>query len=60
MVIKLMDPQSNKVSDTWVKYAEWEFWSQWMDEMEKALIYGKGNVRANGTTGMKGASGNTV
>ena len=60
LVISLMDPKSNQVSNTWVKYAEWEFWSQWMDEMEKALIYGKGNVRPNGTTNMKGASGNPI
>lgn len=60
MVISLMDPASKKVSNTWVKYAEWEFWKQWMDEIEKALIYGKSNVRPNGTTNMKGASGNAV
>lgn len=60
LVISLMDPQSKKVAQTWVKYAEWEFWAQWMDEIERALIYGKGNVRSNGTTNMKGASGNAV
>ena len=58
--IGLMDPNGKEVSYTWVKYAEWEFWSQWQDEIEKALIYGKGNVRANGTTNMRGASGNAV
>lgn len=58
--IGLMNPQGKEVAYTWVKYAEWEFWGQWMDEMEKALIYGKGNVRPNGTTNMKGASGNTI
>lgn len=60
MVISLKDPQSNKVSNTWVKYAEWEFWGQWMDEIERSLIYGKSNVRPDGTTAMKGSSGNTV
>jgi len=58
--IGLMDPNGKEVSYTWVKYAEWEFWSQWQDEIEKALIYGKGNVKANGTTNMKGASGNPI
>lgn len=58
--ISLMDPQGKETANTWVKYAEWEFWAQWMDEMEKALIYGKGNVDKNGTTAMKGASGNTI
>lgn len=58
--ISLMDPQGKEVANTWVKYAEWEFWSQWQDEIEKALIYGKGNVRPNGTTNMKGASGNAI
>ena len=58
--ISLMNPQGKEVANTWVKYAEWEFYSQWQDEMEKALIYGKGNVRVNGTTNMKGASGNPI
>jgi hypothetical protein len=58
--IGIMDPQGKETAFTWVKYAEWEFWAQWMDEMEKALIYGKGNVRTNGMTNMKGSSGNPV
>jgi len=59
--ISLMDPNGKETANTWVKYAEWEFWAQWMDEMEKALIYGKGNVNSkNGTTSMKGASGNAI
>jgi hypothetical protein len=58
--IGLMNPQGKEVSYTWVKYAEWEFWAQWLDEMEIAYIYGKGNVNKNGTTAMKGASGNPV
>jgi hypothetical protein len=58
--ISLMNPDGKEVANTWVKYAEWEFWSQWMDEVEIALIYGKGNMRNNGTTNMKGASGNAV
>lgn len=60
MVISLMDPASKKVSNTWVKYAEWEFYEQWMNEIERALIYGKGNVMKNGTTNMVGASGNAI
>jgi hypothetical protein len=58
--ISLMNPQGKEVANTWVKYAEWEFWAQWMDEMEKSYIYGKGNVMKNGTTNMKGASGNPI
>jgi hypothetical protein len=58
--ISLMNPEGKEVANTWVKYAEWEFWAQWQDEIEKALIYGKGNVRPNGTTNMKGASGNAI
>jgi len=58
--ISLMDPNGKETANTWVKYAEWEFWAQWMDEMERALIYGKGNVRKDGTTAMKGASGNAI
>jgi len=52
--------KSGKTANTWVKYAEWEFYSQWQDEIEKALWYGKSNINANGTTSMKGASGNAI
>lgn len=58
--IKLMNPDGTDMASTWVKYAEWEFWKQWMDEVEIMLMYGKGNVKANGTTDLKGASGNTI
>lgn len=61
LVISLMDPQSNQTATTWVKYAEWEFYKQWMDEIERSLIYGKSNYIAdNGTTTMRGASGNPI
>lgn len=59
--ISLMNPQGKETASTWVKYAEWEFWAQWMDEMERAYIYGKGNVDKQGLTGMKDqASGNPI
>ena len=32
----------------------------WMDEIEIALMFGQSNMKANGTTNMKGASGNSV
>lgn len=60
LTMKLMNPDGTELASTWVKYAEWEFWCQWMDEIEIALMYGKSNVKNNGTTDMKGASGNTV
>ncbi len=61
LVISLMHPDGKQVANTWVKYAEWEFWSQWMDEIEKSLLFGKGNVnKANGSTNMKGVSGNPI
>lgn len=61
LVISMMDPASKKVSNTWVKYAEWEFYAQWMDEIERSLIYGKSNVNStNGVTNMRGASGNEI
>ena len=60
LTMKLMNPDGTEMASTWVKYAEWEFWCQWMDEIEILLMYGKSNVKTNGTTDMKGASGNTV
>ncbi len=60
LTMKLMNPDGSELASTWVKYAEWEFWCQWMDEIEILLMYGKSNVKANGTTDMKGASGNVI
>jgi len=49
--IGLMNPEGKETAFTWVKYAEWEFYKQWMDEIERSLIYGKSNYIAdNGTT----------
>ena len=60
MVISMLNPETNEKTNTWVKYAEWEFWKQFMDEIEVMLMFGESNVKANGTTDIKGASGNTV
>lgn len=60
MVVKMQNPESGETTQTWVKYAEWEFWKQFMDEIEIMLMFGKSNVKSNGTTDMKGASGNTI
>lgn len=60
MVIKLTNPESNETTQTWVKYAEWEFWKQFMDEIEIMLMFGPANIKSNGTTALKGASGNTI
>ncbi len=60
LTMQLMSPDGTQMASTWVKYAEWEFWCQWMDEIETLLMFGKSNVKANGTTDMKGASGNPV
>ena len=58
LTIQLMNPDGTEMANTWVKYAEWEFWGQWLDEVEIMLMFGKTNVKPNGTTDMKGPSGN--
>jgi len=60
MVVKMQNPESGETTQTWVKYAEWEFWKQFMDEIEISLMFGKSNIKSNGTTDMKGASGNPI
>lgn len=61
LTIKLMDPNGKSLAETWVKYAEWEFWGQWQDEIERALWYGKTNIDySTGIPSMKGISGNPV
>jgi len=58
--VKIMSPEGEEMASTWVKYAEWEFWCQWMDEVEIMMMFGKSNVKPNGTTDMKGPSGNPI
>ena len=58
--ISLMNPNGTEKASTWVRYAEWEFWSQWQDELERAFLFGKSNVNKDGTTGMRGPSGNPI
>ena len=58
--ISLVDPESGKSTTTWVKFAEWNFWSQWMDELEIAYLYGKPNVKADGTVDDKDINGNPI
>lgn len=60
LTIQLMNPDGTELASTWVKYNEWEFWQQWMDELEIMLMFGKTNVKANGTTDIKGPSGNPI
>jgi hypothetical protein len=60
MIISLRDPKTGQETTTWTKYAEWEFYKQWQDEIERALWFGHSNVKANGTVDMKGPSGNPV
>ena len=60
LTIKLMDPMGKSLAETWVKYAEWEFWSQLEDETEIMLMFGQNNVKSDKTTDMKGASGNVI
>lgn len=57
MVFSLLDPKSNKRTNMWTRYAEWEMMCQWVREKENQLIYSKFNQNANGTFDMKGASG---
>lgn len=57
MVFSMFDPKSNKTTNIWTKYAEWEMLCQWVREKDNNLIYSKFNQNANGTFDMKGASG---
>ncbi len=58
--IGLTDPITGQVTKTWVKFAEWNFWAQWMDELEVAYLYGTSNVKADGTVDMKDVNGNPI
>ncbi len=60
MCISIQNSETGEKTTTWVKYAEWEFWKQFMDEIEIMLMFGQSNVKSNGTTDIKGASGNAI
>lgn len=60
LTISLMDPKSGKLSNTWIKYAEWEYMCQFQREMERMLWYGKYNKKADGTVDLKGSTGNPI
>ena len=51
---------NGQTSNTWVRYAEWEFMTQWEHEVERSLWYSQYNKHANGAVDIKGKSGNPV
>lgn len=57
MVFSMLDPKSNKRTNVWTRYQEWEAMCQWIREKDNNLMYSKFNQNANGTFDMKGASG---
>lgn len=59
MVISMTDSKG-RVANTWVKYAEWQYMIQWQREIERMLWYGQSNIKTNGTTDLKGPSGNSI
>lgn len=60
MVIRLMDPESDKATDLWVNYAEWEFMAQWYREVEASLWYSTYSADATGYTDLVGSNGRPV
>lgn len=56
LVISMLDPATNKRTNLWTKYAEWEMLAQWVREKENNLIYSEYNANPNGTFDMKGSS----
>lgn len=57
MVFSMLDPKSNKRTNVWTRYQEWEAMCQWIREKDNNLIYSKFNENSNGTFDMRGASG---
>lgn len=54
MIIKLKDPNSDKDTEIWLRYAEWEAMAQWYKEKERSLWYSTYSADANGVTSMLG------
>jgi hypothetical protein len=54
MIIRLKDPKSEKDTDMWLRYAEWEALAQWYKELERSMWYSTYSANAQGVTNMLG------
>ncbi len=52
LAVKLQDSKG-RMHDSWVKYAEVEYWQQWYRELERAFWYNRKAKSIEGSTGRK-------
>ena len=60
LAIALKDPKTGKTSYLWSDFQEWKAMREWMKRCERALVYNKSSINANGTTDLAGSNGRPV
>jgi len=54
------DPETGSVRKSWIAEIDYQFTKQFDEELASLIYYGKSTVREDGTTTMKGGSGNSL
>ena len=60
LAIALKDPKTGKTSYLWSDFQEWKAMREWVKRCERALVYNKSSMKADGTTGLVGTNGRPV
>lgn len=60
LAIALKDPKTGKTSYLWSDFQEWKAMREWIKRCERALVYNKSSMKADGTTGLVGTNGRPV
>lgn len=60
MIINVKDPNSNKQTNLWTRFAEWKYMAQYYRELEYMLWFGQYNRKANGEVTLKSGSNKPI
>lgn len=60
LVFAWRDPDSGEIHKNWLSKMEFEFMKQFHKRMAHLIFYGKSTVREDGSSTMKGSSGNVI
>lgn len=53
LAIRTRNPQTNKQGETWIPYAEKEFWEQFYREVERTKVFNRSSKQLSGSTGRR-------
>ncbi len=60
LVFGFVHPETSKTTTSWIAEMDYQFLRQFNDEFAKLMYLGKSTIRADGSTTMKGGSGNSL